>query len=408
MNRRLLFSIFLVVFIDLLGFSLILPLLPYYAETFGASPFVAGLLAAVYAAAQLVGAPLLGRLSDRYGRRPILLISIAGNALGFLLMAFAGSLWMLFAARLLAGLTGGNISVAQAYISDVTDEKNRARGLGLIGAAFGLGFIIGPAVGGFLSQWGYTLPSLLAAGFSAINFGLVLFWLPESLPVERRGRSNAARPPMTASALLSALRRPGTGPLLHTRFFFAMAFSIFQSTFSLYTQYHLNLDAQKTGYILGYVGLLSVITQAAIVGRLTARFRDGSLILTSVIVMAFGLLGWALAPNVPFLLVMLAPLSVAGGVLNTVINSAITKTVPRQEIGGMLGISSSLEAFTRVIAPTLGAFLLQEIDASAPGIVAAVILGWLATYVWQAVSRVQPASVVDAPVPVIVSEVKPK
>ena len=147
MNKKQLFSIILVVFIDLLGFSLILPLLPYYAESFGASAFVTGLLVASYTAAQLVGAPLLGRLSDRYGRRPVLLASVLGTFLGFLLLGFAGALWMLFASRIIDGLTGGNLSIAQAYISDVTDAKNRARGLGMIGAAFGLGFIIGPARG---------------------------------------------------------------------------------------------------------------------------------------------------------------------------------------------------------------------------------------------------------------------
>ena len=151
-SKKQLFAIFLIVFIDLLGFSLILPLLPYYAADFGADGIVTGLLVASYAAAQLISAPLLGRVSDRFGRRPVLLISVFGNMLGFVLLGLAGNLVMLFAARILAGLTGGNISVAQAYITDVTDEKNRARGLGMIGAAFGLGFIIGPAVGGLLSQ----------------------------------------------------------------------------------------------------------------------------------------------------------------------------------------------------------------------------------------------------------------
>jgi len=156
MKNKPLASIFLIVFIDLLGFGLILPLLPYYAESFGASDTVVGFLVASYAAAQLVGAPLLGRLSDRFGRRPILLVSLLGTLLSFLLLGFAKTLWVLFAARIFDGITGGNISVAQAYISDVTDEKSRAKGLGMIGAAFGLGFIFGPATGGFLSQWGST------------------------------------------------------------------------------------------------------------------------------------------------------------------------------------------------------------------------------------------------------------
>ncbi len=187
MDRKLLFSILLVVFIDLLGFSLILPLLPYYAETFNASKFVTGLLIAVYALMQLIGAPILGRLSDRYGRRPILLISVFGTFIGFMLFGFATTLWMLFAARMLDGLTGGNLSVAQAYISDVTDAKNRAKGLGLIGAAFGIGFIIGPVTGGILSQYGYNVPAFVAAGLSLINFIVIYAWLPESLTKEKTG-----------------------------------------------------------------------------------------------------------------------------------------------------------------------------------------------------------------------------
>ena len=163
MNNKRLTIIFLIVFVDLLGFSLILPLLPYYAGTFGADAFVTGLLVASYAVAQLVGAPLLGRWSDRVGRRPVLLVSILGTFIGFLLLGFAGTLWMLFVSRVIDGLTGGNLTVAQAYITDVTDQKNRAKGLGMIGAAFGLGFIIGPAVGGALSVFGYAVPAFVAA-----------------------------------------------------------------------------------------------------------------------------------------------------------------------------------------------------------------------------------------------------
>jgi DHA1 family tetracycline resistance protein-like MFS transporter len=197
-NSRLL-TIFLIVFIDLLGFSLILPLLPYYAESYGATPTVVGLLVASYAAAQLIGAPLLGRLSDRLGRRPVLLLSVAGTFAGFLLLGFADPLGrliagliapnaanvfiigVLFFSRILDGITGGNITVAQAYITDVTDDQNRARGLGMIGAAFGLGFIIGPAAGGALSKWGYSLPAFVAAAISFINILMILSFLPESL-----------------------------------------------------------------------------------------------------------------------------------------------------------------------------------------------------------------------------------
>ena len=382
MDNKRLFSIFLVVFIDLLGFGLILPLLPYYAETFGASDTVVGLLVASYAAAQLLGAPILGRFSDRFGRRPILLLSLFGTLLGFLLLGYANTLWILFAARILDGLTGGNISVAQAYISDVTDAKNRAKGLGMIGAAFGLGFIIGPASGGLLSQWGYAVPAFVAAGLVTINLLMVSFWLPESLPPEKRKTATAKRPAVTLSALLQALKRPFTGPLLITRFFFGLAFAIFQTIFALYALRRFNLNAQQTGFILTYVGVLAAIVQGGLVGRLSERFRDDVLIFVSVGIMALSLLGWALAPSVAVLLIILAPTSFAGGILNTVLSSALTKAVAPQEIGGILGLSASIESATRVIAPTLGGFLLERLGAWSPGTFGAVLLAGLFIYVW--------------------------
>ena len=382
MKNKPLVSIFLIVFIDLLGFGLILPLLPYYAETFGASDTVVGLLVASYAAAQLIGAPILGRLSDRFGRRPILLLSLVGTLFGFLLLGFANTLWVLFIARILDGLTGGNISVAQAYISDVTDIKNRAKGLGMIGAAFGLGFIIGPATGGLLSQWGYAVPAFAAAGLVTINLLMVTFWLSESLTPEKRASLTERKPAITLSALIAALKRPFSGPLLITRFFFGLAFAIFQSIFALYALRRFDLNAQQTGFILTYVGVLAAIVQGGLVGRLSDRYRDDILITASVAIMALSLLGWALAPSVVVLLIILAPTSFAGGILNTVLSSALTKTVEPQEIGGILGLSASIESATRVLAPTLGGFLLERLGAWSPGTFGAVLLAALFIYVW--------------------------
>ena len=390
-NSRLL-TIFLIVFIDLLGFSLILPLLPYYAESYGATPTVVGLLVASYAAAQLFGAPLLGRLSDRYGRRPVLLVSVAGTAAGFLLLGFADPLGrllaglvapnaanafiigVLFFSRILDGLTGGNITVAQAYITDVTDEQNRAKGLGLIGAAFGLGFIIGPAVGGALSRFGYSLPAFVAAGVSITNFLMILTLLPESLTVERRNAEALQnRPPFTIKALIQALKRPRIGPLLQVRFYFALAFSTFQLVFSLYAQ-AIGLSSQTTGLLLAYVGILSVIVQGGLIGILTRRFRENALMISGLWVMTGALLAWAFTSQLWLLVLVILPLAVAGGVLNTVIQSAITKSVTRQEVGGILGITTSLEAVTRVIAPSAGGYLLQNLGLWAPGVFSAILM----------------------------------
>jgi DHA1 family tetracycline resistance protein-like MFS transporter len=386
-DRKLLASIFLVVFIDLFGFSLILPLLPFYAETFGASPTTIGFLVATYAAGQFIGAPILGRLSDRYGRRPILLLSIFGSLAGFVMLAFANSLAVLFAARAIDGLTGGNISVAQAYIADVTDEKNRGRGLGLIGAAFGLGFILGPAIGGALSRWGYPLPALVAVAIAQVNFCFVALWLPESLTKERRAAIAALpaagrrRSVFDVGALRRALRKPYVGHLLETRFFYALTFSMLQTIFVLYGEHRFGFDARTTGYVLAYVGFLSVVVQGFVIGWLTDRVKDSILITAATGLLAVSFLGWALAPNVPFLLVVFVPIAVSAGVLNTVVNSALSKAVSSAEVGGTMGLSASLESLSRVLAPSGGGYLLERLGTWAPGAFGAGVLFVLTGFV---------------------------
>ena len=417
MKRNPLSLIFAFVFIDLLGYSLFLPLLPYYAETLGARPWLVGFLIASNALAQLIASPAIGRLSDRYGRRPLLIASIAGTLLSFLLLGLVeplgsllnrltggalglgtAALVMLFASRIFDGLTGGNIALARAYITDVTDEESRARGLGMIGAAFGLGFIVGPAMGGLLSTWApatsivaqvglsrYAVPAFVAVLLAALNLAGVLLWLPESLVAARRAEMSKRRSHSILSLpeLLGALRRPRFGPLLHIAFVHSLAFALFTANFALYTQYRLGLSDRATSYILTYVGLLVVLVQGLAIGRLTRRFRETWLVLGAAILMAPSLLAWAVVPNVPLLLVILAPLALGGGVLNTVISSLVTKSVYPDEVGGALGLSASLEALTRVLAPALGGVLIQQLGASSLGVVGGVLMIWLASFIWR-------------------------
>lgn len=405
MDNKRLFNIFVIVFIDLLGFGLILPLLPFYADQYGATPFLVGLLTAIYAAAQLIGAPLLGRLSDRFGRRPILLISIFGTFLGFLIFGLAEPLgeilaaWtgaplnslvlvILFISRALDGFTGGNISVAQAYITDVTTEENRARGLGLVGAAFGLGFVIGPAMGGLLSGFGYAVPAYAAAGLSAVNLLMVSLWLPESLPVERRSTGGERQASVNLKALLAAMNRPRVGPILSVSFFYGLAFALFTSMFSLFSQYRLELDARQTGYVLGYVGLLIALVQGVAVGPVAKRFPEKWIIFLGTITLAVSLAVWAVTPSVPALLIILVPLASASGILNTVLRSSLTKSVDEEEVGGILGLSASLESATRVIAPSLGGLLLGGWGTWAPGLTGAVIMVGVIILVWRRILEV--------------------
>ncbi len=415
MQKSRLANIFLVVFIDLLGFGLILPLLPYYAETYGATATLVGLLVAVYALAQFFGAPFLGRLSDRYGRRPILLISIAGTALSFLLLGLVepigtmiagifnasspntAILMIMFASRALAGLFGGNITVAQAYITDVTDASNRAKGLGMIGAAFGLGFILGPAIGGFLSQWGYAVPAFAAAGLALINLIGVYLFLPESLSRERQAfNSTQSRPLVSLNAMWEALNKPFVGPLLHIRLFFGLAAALFQTMFTLWAKDRLGLSAQTTAYILAYVGVLSVVVQGGLVGRLSQRYSDRQLIFSSIVIQIPSLLVWAFTPSVPILLLVLIPISFSTGVLNTIINTALTRVVPPEDIGGTLGISAALESLSRIIAPAVGGWLLGNVGAWAPGVLAAFIMSGEAVFAWRNLMQ-KPAVALSVP-----------
>ena len=381
-------TLFLIVFIDLLGFSIILPLLPFYAKTFSATPTQVGLLVASYAAAQLVGAPVLGRMSDRFGRKPVLLISLAGTFIGFLMLGFANSLAILFASRILDGFTGGNISVAQAYVTDITDESNRAKGLGMLGAAFGLGFIIGPAVGGILSVYGFALPAFVAAGLSLVSILGVIIFLPESLSEEaRKDLMNQTRQRFSLENLWKAINRPRVGPIYHVRFFYGLAFAIFQTIFPLYAQYKLGLDARGTGFVLTYVGILVVFVQGFLIGWLASRFNEYRLVFLATLIMTVSLFAWAVAPNLLFVLVILAPLAFAAGILNTLLNSTLSKAVYPEEVGGALGLSASLESLTRVISPAAGGFLLGSLGPWAPGLAGGLIMIWTVNYAWRRLVR---------------------
>lgn len=380
-TKRRLGLIFGFVLIDLLGYSLILPLLPYYAETFGATLTLVGLLGTVNAVGQLIAAPAIGRLSDRYGRRPLLIASIVGTIASFLLLGLAQSLAMLFVSRLLDGLLGGNIALARAYITDVTDEKNRARGMGIIGAAFGLGFIVGPAMGGLLSTLGYNVPALVAAGLSTLNLIAVLLWLPESLTPERRSamlHSPATR--FSFKLLWEALNRPCVGPLLHISLLYSLAFTLFQANFALYAKTRLGLNVQETSFVLTFVGLLSVLVQGFAIGKLTDRFPERRLIFAGTIILTLSLLAWAFVPNVWLLLIVLAPTALAAGVLNTVLTSQLTKVVRREETGGTLGLSASLQTFAQIVSPGMGGFLLGGVGTWSVGVVGALIMAWTISF----------------------------
>ncbi len=380
-QRSPLLPLFSVVFVDMLGFGLILPLLPYIASNWGASPAMIGFISAAYPLGQFIGAPLVGRFSDRFGRKPLLLFSIAGTFLSLLMLGFARSIAVIMISRFLDGLTGGNITVAQAYIADVTDEKSRAKGMGMIGAAFGLGFILGPASGGFLSQWGYAVPAFVSAGLSFLNLLMISILLPESLTKEKRVQHlSEVKRSHPLKGLTAAFAKPIAGPILSSIIVFSLSMSMFESVFSLFAKQRLALSAQSTGFILAYVGVLVAAIQGGGMGALTKRFRENVLVRFALITLTLSYVGWAFAPNVAVLMIILVPLSLSSGILSTLLRSSLSKAVPTNETGEIMGISAALESITRIVAPALGGWLIGSLSSTAPGLLSAILLGVLTVY----------------------------
>jgi DHA1 family tetracycline resistance protein-like MFS transporter len=370
-----LLPIFLIVFIDLVGFGIIIPLLPLYAESFDASPTTIGVLLASYSLMQMVSTPYLGALSDKYGRRPVLIISQIGTLASFILLGMAHSLPMLFIARLLDGASGGNISTAQAYISDVTPEHNRAKAFGLIGAAFGIGFILGPALGGFLGRNGnYAAPAHAAAIISFISLILTILLLPESRPPERR--TDVRKPRIfDVAGFREAIGIGQLGMLLIIFFVFNLAQAGFQSMFALFAQARLGFGVRETGYVLAYVGLLAVLLQGGAIGRIVRRWGERRTMRAGLLFAAVGLITSAWAPSWPLLLLTLAPLSIGLSMATPTLNSMLTKESPDGAYGRILGLSQSVAALARVLGPLAAGFVFDRIGVPAPFLFAAVLLG---------------------------------
>lgn len=379
-GRSPLLPIFLIVAVDVLGLTIILPLLPFYAERFGASPAVVGLLVSTYAFCQLFSGPLLGRVSDGIGRRPMLLLSQAGTLTGFLILAAAPSLWVVFLSRVIDGSTAGNLSLAQAYISDVTEPKDRARSFALIGIAFGVGFLIGPAISGFLAQFGYRYPIYLAASLSATSILATYFLLPSSRP-----ESGAEGAPRRLKLLdwgnyVQYFRRPGLGLLLAQFFSFIFAFVLFVSCFALFAErrYFWNgrpFGVREVGYLFAYGGLLGAILQGGLIGRLVKWFGEPRLTRMGFGAAMAGFAMLAFTYHLGWLLFAILFTTFGTGVLRPVLTSLITQKVSRGEQGAVLGLTQSLTSAAQIVAPVIGGLLIDHRQLAAWALTTAGVFG---------------------------------
>jgi DHA1 family tetracycline resistance protein-like MFS transporter len=374
-TRSPLVIIFITIFIDLVGFGIVIPVLPLYAERYGASEATVGILLATYSAMQFVFAPILGKLSDRVGRRPVLLVSLIGTSIGFLLMGFAPSMpvgfallgmaptlvW-LFVARIIDGISGGNISTAQAYIADVTPPEQRSKGMGLIGAAFGLGFIFGPAIGGALSHISPEAPFFFAAAMAAANATALYFLLPESLSAEHRSQARRG-------GILEVLEQSGSwqlGAVIATYFFSTVAFAMMTATFALFAAHRFRFNESKTGYLFAYVGVIGAVIQGGLLGRLVKMFGDKPLAVAGTAIFAASVFCFPLSQTVAALTIASTGFAIGNSLMTPTLNALASKSVSAAWQGRVLGVLASVASLARIIGPVLGGWLLSsDSDASA-------------------------------------------
>jgi MFS transporter, DHA1 family, tetracycline resistance protein len=381
-----LLPIFLIVAVDVLGFTIILPLLPFYSEHLGASPAIVGALVSTYAVCQLIAGPILGQLSDRLGRRPILLVSQAGTLLGFLILASAGQIWMLFLSRAIDGLTAGNLSIAQAYISDVTKPENRAKSFAIIGIAFGFGFLVGPAISAALFRFGYAAPIYAACALSLTSIFCTFFLLPRREAIHEYNASGDAGPGGRRLSLISwgeyrrFFRQKNLASLLLQWLLFSFSFSTFISGFALFAERRYMWDGhpvgvREVGYIFAFTGFIGIIMQGGLVGRMVKRFGERNVIRIGFFSSMVGYAAVALTRTVGQLLWVNAFSSIGGAGLRPALTSSITQHADRREQGVIIGLTQSLMSVAQIVAPLISGMLIDRHQLTIWAIWAGVLAG---------------------------------
>lgn len=346
--------LFLTVFVDTLGFAIVIPILPLYAERFSASPAMIGALLAVYWAMGLLFSPVVGALSDRLGRKSILLLSTTGQAVVFFIMGSANGFGWLFVARTIHGIFGANASAAQAYVADVTAAGERTKAMGLLGAAFGLGFICGPLLGGVLSRFSVSAPFYFAGALAAVNAGLIGFVLPESLPVQNRSQSREG-------PLRTALQQGGAkvlGPLMAAYFFMMFGFSLMTAFFAIFTEDRFGFTAAENGYVFALLGIIAVLVQARLVGPLVERFTEKRLAMAGITILACALLALPLVEGLGALLLTGAGLAIGNSLVNPSINGLVSRSTDPSWQGRVLGLMQAAASLGGCAGPLAGGWLL--------------------------------------------------
>ena len=366
-----LLPIFVVVVVDLIGFGLYIPLLPFYAESFDAAPWLVGLAMATYSFTQFLSAPFWGHASDRYGRKPVLALGMAGSVVSYLWLGFADGLTELFLARALNGLMAGNIAAAFAYVADVTTRETRARGMGLVGAAFGLGFIAGPAVGGLLAgndpaNADFLRPALAAAGLSAIAFLLTVLWLREPRTKEVREQDDTRPTASRLHQLTNGLATPGLGGLLVLILMATFVFAGLESTFAMWSRRQFGWGPEQNGYLFASIGVMSAIIQGGLIGRLTSRFGEKNLVVGGSVSLAIGLCLLPFADHLALLIVAMAIAAFGFSIMSPALNALVSLQVSDDSQGGALGLTRSAATLARILGPAFAGVLFSFAGMHAP------------------------------------------
>lgn len=376
MKQYALLTIYMTVFLDILGFGIIIPLLPFYAQKFGADATMIGLLMSANAVAQFLFNPVWGRFSDKFGRRPVMLLTVFGSAVAYALFGFADSIFLLFVSRILSGVTGATIGVAQSFIADLTTKENRSKVLGQLGAAFGMGFVFGPALSGFLAspelylksvnygidlrflaEYSYSMPGYVAGGLALINFIMVYLFLPESNSNAKTEKKD--RKAFDWQAFSLVMKNNEMILLIGIQFISMVSLSNLFATFSLFLQKKFNYGIYESSLIFAYFGLCSAFIQGFLVGKLVKRFNEGRLLAISALFLTIGLSLISYMPNIYLILLSATIIFFGNGIINPCLTSLITQRANDNQTGVTLGVSQSVGSLARIFGPLWGGFIFQ-------------------------------------------------
>lgn len=370
-GKMSLLLIFLTVFIDLIGFGIVIPVMPTFAEKLHASSMTVGFLIASYSLMQFLFMPFWGRLSDRVGRRPILLVSLVASCLGYLIWGFSGSLAMLFLSRIVAGAGNANLAVAQAYVSDVTTTETRAKGMGIVGAAFGLGFVLGPAIGGLCVGHGLATVGFVAAGFSVLDLVLTFFFLPEP---PKRSLAGTERFSLDPSFYWHTLLDKKLSVSLAIFLISTFAFANMEATIVLLTNAKFAFTPPQNSMMFVYIGLLICFIQGGMIHRLSKKYGEKKLIAVGTFLIAVGLLLTAAAQNTVMLYGALFFLAMGSGINTPSNQSLLSKLAPTDHVGGVMGVGQSLSTLGRIIGPAVGGAAFQYLGMASPYFIGAAAM----------------------------------